>query len=365
MKISRKDVSFFGLSLVLLLLLSGGCRTAPNPPSRTSNISTDNTSSSTTTDRGIIQKAWSAYRENDFESVIDILDSVDPGESPEEDVPMLLALSNYHLDNFEQSQRFWRMTMDRLNTASERDTARTYRRRTRKLSELNLTTHQYNNFRILVPEGLNKRTANHINHQLERAYQQVGGDFSYFPDDLISVILYRPGPFRRVIDAPIWSGGLFDGKIHLQYDQSRDDPVSKATLVHEYTHSVIHSLARDNVPLWFNEGLATYQEYRQTDEEFRYVRLPDQRPRSTIRTLDDINTMFRSDSSQNSSVRLGYEYSYALIQFMEERYGFRTLKTILKRTGETSSFETALLDTINTNEDRLQFAWESWVSNQF
>jgi tetratricopeptide (TPR) repeat protein len=309
-----------------------------------------------------IQEAWRAYRQNQFKDVLETLEPL-AGSTNQSDVPMLLGLSYYRLDQYRESHEAWQRALERLENVEERSTARSYRDRTRNLKDLDLSVHQYNHFRVLVPPSLSKREANEINHTLSRVYQQIGGNFGYYPDSKLSVILYKPGAYRRAIDAPIWSGGLFDGKMHLKYDTTRRTPVEPRTLYHEYIHAVVYDLARDNVPLWFNEGLATYMAHEWTENEFRYVRLHDQRPRDTIRSLDEINGMFRSEG-ESSRVRLGYEYSYSLIQFMDQRYGLKTITDILKRTGEESSFETALLDVINTSPDRLQFTWENWVNTQ-
>jgi len=348
--------------LITLLGMLGGCE-RNSSPSTPSDVR-QNEQRSRRKSTSVVDKAWKAYREDDFETVIKLLESHRKGSVDHPDIPRLLARAHYERNEFSKSNKQWKRAIPLLRNGAQLEQARKFERRTNKLVNLELDRFQYNHFTILLPSSLSKRVANEMNHQLERAYRAVGGDLSYFPEERFTVIIYRPGPYRRVIDAPIWSGGLFDGKIHVKYDESESPSYGPRVLVHEYAHAVVYSLARDNVPKWFNEGFATYQEHRQTNEEFRYHKLKNTPPQQTIESLSEINQMFGSGGDGNSRVRLGYEYSYSMIEFMKHQYGLEQVKRILKETGQTSSFNKAILRVINSNEQNLRFAWERWIRNR-
>jgi len=307
-------------------------------------------------------EAWEAYRDHKFDRVIALLGHIKDDQPLDVDAGRVLARAYYEKNQFQNSARLWDRVISRLQNPQDVKQARKFRDRSRKLHELDLTAHGYNHFTILLPNDLSRAVANRINYQLERAYQAVGSDLNTFPERKLTVMIHRPGPYRRIVEGPIWSGGLFDGKIHIKYNESLDNPYDRRTLVHEYTHALIHSLARGNVPLWFNEGLATFQEYRQTGQTFRYSLMPNHHPRETIWSLSDINEMFHDLENQNrNQVRLAYEYSHSLIQFFEERYGLFVMQELLKKAGETSDFEKALINTINQSKQNFRYSWESWI----
>ena len=94
---------------------------------------------------------------------------------------------------------------------------------------------------------------------LERAYNRVGTDLSYYPSVRVPVILYTKKDYRSLTASPEWSGGLYDGKIRLPIGGAAHmTPMLRGVLFHEYTHVVVRELTKGNCPSWLNEGLAEY-----------------------------------------------------------------------------------------------------------
>lgn len=354
MNINRLVSAFL---LILLLLVEGcGARVQPTPATPTRQ-----TEARLNVPRN--GEAWEAYRNHDFKRVIELLQPKADQHRNHAGVNSLLGRVYYELNKFKESRKYWNRAIPLMNNPEQREHARKFRDRSQKLAEIGFSQTAYNHFEILIPPELSRADANRVNHQLERAYQAVGADLNTYPDRNITVILHLPGPYRRIMDGPIWSGGLFDGKIHIKYSDGEDVPYSRQTLVHEYTHALIHSHARNNVPLWFNEGLATFQEFRHTNEKFRYTLIDDHPPEKRIGDLAEISETFRRENSESrDDIRLAYEYSHSMMKFFEERYGLFLIQDLLRKTGETSDFEQALLQTINQNKQNLQFSWESWLA---
>ena len=307
-------------------------------------------------------EAWQAYRNHEFDRVIELLQPIEDNQILEVDAGRVLARTYYEQNRFQRSARVWNRIVPRLHNKHTLKQARKFRDRSRELHQLELSSHHYNHFMILMAQDLSRSVANEINHQLERAYEAVGSDLNTYPERKLTVIIHRPGSYRTVVERPIRSGGLIDGKIHVKYNEDQDISYDHRTLVHEYTHALIHSLTRENVPLWFNEGLATFQEYRQTGQKFRYTLMPEHPPQQTIESLSEINEMFHNQEKKDvNQVRLAYEYSHSLIQFFEEHHDLFTIQELLKKTGETSDFEKALIDTINQSKQNFRYNWESWI----
>lgn len=103
-----------------------------------------------------------------------------------------------------------------------------------------------------------------------------------------------------------------------------------ATLRHEYTHAVVRDLSRGNCPVWLNEGLAELQGRQELNppltELGRAIRTGGYLP---LRKLENGFTSLGS-----SEVRLAYEESYAVVNFMVSSYGWYRVRGILTYIGE-------------------------------
>lgn len=88
---------------------------------------------------------------------------------------------------------------------------------------------------------------------------EVGARIGLAPRRHLVVVVYRDlSELRRATCAPSWSGGIFDGVLHL--DAATVNGPSWARVVrHESTHAEI-ALCSGLVPTWLNEGLAQQME---------------------------------------------------------------------------------------------------------
>ncbi len=95
---------------------------------------------------------------------------------------------------------------------------------------------------------------------LEEAWQDVTGALGVQPASRLLVLWLSPERYRGA--APEWSGGLYDGRVRVLVDPERGaDAQLRATLRHELTHAVLHSLGA-RLPTWLHEGLAQRAEGR-------------------------------------------------------------------------------------------------------
>lgn len=165
---------------------------------------------------------------------------------------------------------------------------------------------------------------------LETIYNSVGTDLGYFPEARVPVILYTKRDYREVTRSPDWSGGLYDGKIRLPVGGLTEiTPELRATLRHEYTHAVVRELTKGNCPTWLNEGLAELQgrlEYNHPLVELRKAV-----KEGGILPVKSLEGAFTSLGGRE--VRLAYEQSYALVNFMVSSYGWHRVRAILVQLG--------------------------------
>lgn len=310
-----------------------------------------------------INRAWKAYRNQKPNKAVRLIRPLTKREDLPADVYLLAGRIFYDKNRFDRAINQFNFALRKSNNPRYRESARHFIQRSRQLQNLDLSNRVYSQFIVLTSPELPKGVSSRVNQDLMKAYRRVGGDLDLFPDRKFTVVLYTESQFRRTIEAPLWSGGVFDGKIHIPYYSDTRDPYTVRSLYHEYSHALLYHMARNNLPLWFNEGFATFQEYRQSRSRFRYRRLPDNPPEENIRELGDISELFRNKNDR-SEARLAYEYSYSFLKFLEERFGIISIKRIIQKTGETSSFEKAVESTLNRSLNSLRFSWENWLDGE-
>src|SRR5437868_6693591 len=93
---------------------------------------------------------------------------------------------------------------------------------------------------------------------LDRAYWRIGAILGAFPTAPVPVVLYTSEQFRDITRSPSWAAGAYDGTIRVPMRGALENRQElDRVLAHEFTHSLVRTLAPRAIPTWLNEGLAT------------------------------------------------------------------------------------------------------------
>ena len=188
-----------------------------------------------------------------------------------------------------------------------------------------------------VREGIGKE----ILRALERAYDEVGYDLSYYPQTETEVVLYSDTDFRTVTNLPVWVAAVYDegdGKIRIPIGGLSRVADLEPLLYHEYTHVVVRDLTGGRVPTWLNEGLALIEQRTPMEGAVEQVRqLAAQR---RLPSLGALSGSFVNLPREEASV--AYAVSYAATKYLVDRWGLWDLQRLLQRLGEGVPFEAAL-----------------------
>lgn len=191
---------------------------------------------------------------------------------------------------------------------------------------------------------------------LEEAYQKVGSDLGFYPDDSITTILYSATQFMDVTRAPAWSGGIYDGKIRIPLGglRERTDVLGKV-IFHEYTHAVVHRMGGGRVPVWLNEGIAQYEEGRNegSDDMFRYLASAEK-----LVPLKYLEGPFMG-LNQNQAI-VAYAEALSAVKYIMDEYGMGILTRLLSSYRDGKGSEEAIINTFQMTYDEFQ---ESWIRN--
>ncbi len=174
------------------------------------------------------------------------------------------------------------------------------------------------------------------------------------------VILYSREEFRMHHGpqfAQAVAGFYSDSAIRMN-DTAEINARNQATLVHEYVHAVIDEVSgfhSSNVPIWLNEGLAEWTEWRHQghDSGPPGARIA-MRGEAQKRQLPQLSAMARGALVNSSDPALAYAVSASAVGLLMKDGGADNLLGMLKELGAGAAFGPTLQKRYGRDLDRLQ-----------
>jgi len=185
---------------------------------------------------------------------------------------------------------------------------------------------------------------------LDEAYYDVGNDLGYFPEKPIEVIIYTSKKYQTPSVIPDWATGLYDGRIHLKIgDLKKGREHLKYIVYHEYTHALLRQWIKQDIPVWLDEGLATYEGLLPL--KGRYIwKIPLKYKDFSLTELDKPFYRFQKPQEAHRSYQLCKE----IISYLVKRYGKYRLKDLLEELSEGKDFNSAFLKVYNLDIVRFE-----------
>lgn len=169
-------------------------------------------------------------------------------------------------------------------------------------------------FTVMFEGPARQPIAERVSAVLESAYVRVGKTLNTYPPETVTAILYTEQQFRDITKSPSWAAAAYDGRIRIPVLGALNDPAELDRIVtHEYVHAVLHQMY-PRVPMWLNEGLATYLE--PSDHALLTARL---RAAGSMIPLAQLDDAF--NTSSGSQAVLAYAQSYMGARVLGERLG--------------------------------------------
>ncbi len=260
----------------------------------------------------------------------------------------------YRKDDLDTAASYWEKAVV-LNPSSTALRARLDRIRKEHKAEKDFNRDISGHF-LTKYEGREKiETGRIVLRVLEDAYVEVGRALSYYPEREIQVILYSGKQYKEVTEAPVWSSGIFDGKIRIPIGGiEKETPGLRKRLYHEYTHAVVRAIT-PRCPTWLNEGLAQYFEGRQIDPRqgktlqkiVQAGKLP------SLKSLEGSFTGLGSSQANNA-----YLFSLSAVRYMIDSFGVYRVRDVLDELAKGADTGGALGRSIKIPYDEFERGWK-------
>jgi len=275
---------------------------------------------------------------------------------------VLLGRVEYETQHLREAQAAWEQAL-RLDSALEDVREQLARVRQELPVESQLERVARASFDVRYPDDLSRVTGFDISNILVEARRGVGADFSYWTQRTIVVLVYREEQFRQVRqERPEWLAGEYDGKIRVPWPGTQYDEVAvRRILVHEFTHALLHELANNRLPTWFNEGLAEYQAWKGQTPPWTALRAA--RHAGRLAAWDELTRDF-SLAVPVERLTLLYEQSHSIVCYLVERYGFWRLRRLVAAVGDETPLADAMSREFHLPVGQLEANWRHWLDQR-
>jgi len=206
-------------------------------------------------------------------------------------------------------------------------------------------------FKVSFADDEDRSTVKLMLDALEDAYGVVGAKFNSYPARQTTAVLYTQRDFHTVTQTPHWAGAAFDGRMKFPVrGLTADNPNLLRVVRHEYAHSLVASLTNGRCPVWLNEGLAVWAEEDHEGERAAWAesRVAGQR----LFSLDELSRSFTNLPADR--VEVAYAESYLAVRSLIDRYGARTMPTLLTALSSTGDVRDAFASVYPADLARFQ-----------
>ena len=300
-------------------------------------------------------RAVAAYKERNLDKALQYARDAVVEHPDHADAYALLGQLYYLRQDLAKAQEAWERA---LKLAPDRKDVRQALDRLQREAgiEKSLSRSDVYPFVVRYADGQTPVDSGSVRQMLRDVYRQVGQQFEYFPDHPISVLLYPYADFEAVKGLSHQVAGLYDGKIRLPLKPGRTTGQElQRILWHEYTHALVHDLARGNCPMWLNEGIAELQESRVQPLDLSLARKAFEGKRLPAWE------QFWKQGYNPSNLEEDYQIAYLMAQYMVKRWSWREMVRFLQRLGQGESVEDALRAQYRTDLATLDQEWRQWL----
>lgn len=316
-----------------------------------------------------LSKAIAAYDQEDYGAAKTELELALQTEPNFAEAYILKGLLLYHDGQTDEANAAFKHAMD-LNPRLPLDMREHLEKQAHEV-EQGLTEEDFSHFHLQFHGADQRAKAWEAVKDLDDAYNYLGSQFGTFPPEKITVIIFSTEEFWEAWNAPMWLGGFFDkrdGKVRVRIDYpvGGEDEMQRR-LRHEFTHAFIHQLYPNDLPMWFQEGVAQYYAYANpTDSFWKDTRLEALRKMTQGAPWMDmakIQDVIAKKNAPPSLIYLAYLESEALALYVAKEHGESWVPSVLEHLRAGSNFESAFQQAVGITPaaamDQLRQSWES------
>src|ERR1700693_2007774 len=205
-----------------------------------------------------LERASQLLAANQPSQALELLEPAVKRHRNDPNVLLLTGLAAYRSDQLRAALDYWKQSLD----LAPNDTLSRVYERVRREAEADHSGEKLLGMHIALRyegEALPSDTARAILSTLDEDYSRIAGQLGCSSDERIVAIVQSRDAYLRGTGAAEWSGGEYDGRIHIAWTEGKQvGPQMRRALAHELVHACLTGIPSGTTPwpAWLQEGLA-------------------------------------------------------------------------------------------------------------
>jgi tetratricopeptide (TPR) repeat protein len=247
-------------------------------------------------------------------------------------VLVLTGLAAYRADQLREALDYWKQALD---IAPDERLEAIYQRVKRE-ADSDRSSDKLYGLRVALRyegEALPADTARAVLAILDDDYSRIAAQLGCTSEERIVAIVQSREAYLRSTGAAEWSGGQYDGRIHISWtDGSQVTPQMQRALAHELVHACLTSIPSGSTPwpAWLQEGLAQKLSGDTLPASVR-EQLRQLAASHAIPKLEDLRQNWSRMSTQNAQA--AYSLALAAADALYDNYASYGIRNILNNPG--------------------------------
>jgi tetratricopeptide (TPR) repeat protein len=275
-----------------------------------------------------LERASQLLASNQPAKALELLEPAAKRHKNDPNVLLLTGLAAYRSDQLRAAIDYWRQSLD---LAPNETLARVYER-VRREAAADQSAEKLLGMHIALRyegEALPSDTARAILSTLDEDYGRISGQLGCTSEERIVAIVQSREAYLRGTGAAEWSGGEYDGRIHIAWTEGKQvGPQMRRALAHELVHACLTGIPSGTAPwpAWLQEGLAQKLSGDQLSPASR-VQLQQLAAARQIPRLEDLHQDWSQLSIDNA--RLAYNLALAAADALYENYASSGIRNVV------------------------------------
>ena len=275
-----------------------------------------------------LERASQLLAANQPAQALELLEPAVKRHHNDPNVLLLTGLAAYRSDQLRAALDYWKQSLD----LAPNDTLSRVYERVRREAEADHSGEKLLGMHIALRyegEALPSDTARAILSTLDAEYSHIADQLGCSSDERIVAIVQSRDAYLRGTGAAEWSGGEYDGRIHIAWTEGKQvGPQMRRALAHELVHACLTSIPSGGAPwpAWLQEGLAQKLSGDQLSvasrDQLRQLAAAHQIPR-----LEDLHQDWSQLSVDNA--RLAYNLALAAADALYDNYSSSGIRNVV------------------------------------
>lgn len=176
-----------------------------------------------------------------------------------------------------------------------------------------------------------------VSYSVEKNLEYLTKEFGFIPNHKVNIIIYND--YNEMAQkTKLGSGMAAVGAYYSGTVSILDNPKNKSgsvntdsVILHELTHYILDYMCGGNIPVWFTEGVALYEEYKVFNHQWPIKR------NGNFYSYGDLQNRF-SEIDEISA----YSQSFMIIDYIISNFGMKSVNDIIIQLSTGKSVEQAV-----------------------